>query len=162
MHRSATTKPRLFVTFAAGDIPLVRPLTSSLQAAGGLVLDDGVCSSPLVSPRGAIIRSSLLARLRHCSGALCLYGPSTLDDDWVVWALTAAHELRLPLLGAAIPGQAADESARLLAGVGVELVPLRSDVIAERTCSLVTERRQTPVSGPSIAETLHFMRHPLR
>ncbi len=162
MRQSAASQPRVFLTFAAGDAHLVRPLTTSLQIAGGLALDEGVPSSPFAGVRGEIIRESLLARLRRCTSALCLYRPGTLEDDWVAWALTAAHALQLPLLGARLPGEAASESERLLAGIGVELIALRGDAIAGRLRSFTAERRRPTVNAASIADTLQLMRHPLR
>ena len=162
MRRSAASQPRVFLTFAAGDVPLVRPITAELQAGGGLVLDEGFFSGPFASPRGEIIRASMLARLRRCSGALCLFRPGTLDDDWVLWTLTAAQGLKLPLLGAALPGASASESERLLTRIGVEMVSLQGDAIATRASALAHARERTVVDAASIAETLHLMRRPLR
>ena len=162
MRLSAASQPRVFLTFAAGDVPLVRPISANLQAGGSLALDEGFSSGPFAGARGEIIRASLLARLRRCSGALCLFRPGTLDDDWVLWTLTAAQDLKLPLLGAALPGAPASESERLLTGIGVEMVALRSDAIAMRARAFTHARHRKMVDAASIAETLHLMRRPLR
>ena len=95
----------MFLTFAASDLALARPVTARLVVGGGISLDQALSSEPFASERGDFIRASLLARLRRCTSALCLYGARTADDLWVRWALETAAELRLPLLGAALPGE---------------------------------------------------------
>ena len=93
---------------------------------------------------------------------LCLYGARTLEDDWVRWALQTAAELRLPLLGASLPGVIAPDSEWGLSRLGVEIVPLDREAILARTSSAASNRPERTLSAASIAETLHFMRHPLR
>jgi hypothetical protein len=152
----------VFLTFASGDLALVRPVTARLYAAGGVTLDQALTSEPFSGARGEIVRASLLARLRHCTSALCLYGARTLEDDWVRWALQAAAELDLPLLGAALPGEAAQDTERVLTGLGAELVPLDRDDIVARAHAAGARRPARGIDAASIAETLHLMRHPLR
>ena len=118
--RNDATRQRVFLTFAAGDLALARPVTARLVAGGGIALDQALTSEPFASDRGDIVRASLLTRLRHCTSALCLYGARTADDDWVRWALEAAAELKLPLLGAALPGEAAWDTERYLTRLGAE------------------------------------------
>ena len=112
--------------------PLARPVTARLLAGGGISLDQALTSEPFASERGDFIRASLLTRLRHCTSALCLYGARTADDDWVRWALETAAELKLPLLGAALPGEDAWDAERFLTRLGAELVPLNRDAIVTR------------------------------
>ena len=162
MRTQTTTRQRVFLTFAAGDLQRVRPITARLRADGALALDHGLSSEPFATQRGEIVRASLLARLRRCEGALCLYGARTLDDPWVRWALEAAAELRLPLLGAALPGEATCESERFLTGLGAELVPLSCDAIATTARTLAVRPRVTPIDAAAIAETLYLMRHQVR
>ncbi len=157
-----TSRQRVFLTFAAGDLAEARPVTAALVAGGGLVLDQALTSEPFLGVRGDIIRASLLARLRHCTSALCLYGARTLEDDWVRWGLQTAAELRLPLLGASLPGVAAPDSERSLSRLGVEIVPLDREAILARASSAASHRPGRTLDAASIAETLHFMRHPLR
>jgi hypothetical protein len=157
-----TSRQRVFLTFAAGDLSRVRPLTARLQAGGGIVLDEGLSSEPFATTRGDIVRRSLTARLRRCGSALCLYGAATLDDDWVRWALASALDLRIPLLGAPLPGAATSESERLLTDLGVELVHLSGREIAARTEAFAGERRRAAIDAASLAEALYLMRHPLR
>ena len=155
-------RQRVFLTFASGDLALVRPVAARLYAAGGVALDQALTSEPFSGARGQIVRASLLARLRHCTSALCLYGARTMDDDWVRWALQAAAELKLPLLGAALPGEAVQEPERLLTALGAELVTLDRDDILARAHAAGARRSPRVLDAASIAETLHLMRHPLR
>jgi hypothetical protein len=157
-----TTRQRVFLTFAAGDLAQARPVAARLLAGGGIALDQAFTSEPFAGERGDIIRASLLARLRHSASAFCLYGARTTDDDWVRWALETAAELRLPLLGAALPGEVSRDSERYLARLGVELVPLVRDEIVARTRSLATRRAPRSLDAASLVETLHLMRHPVR
>jgi hypothetical protein len=160
--RAQTSRQRVFLTFAADDLACARPATAQLVSGGGISLDQALTSEPFASMRGDIIRASLLARLRHCASALCLYGARTTDDDWVRWALEAAAELRLPLLGAALPGERAWEAELYLTRLGAELVPLNRDAILTRTRTYSSRRLAPAIDAASIAETLHLMRHPLR
>ena len=160
--RAETTRQRVFLTFATGDLAQARPVAAHLLAGGGICLDHALTSEPFESMRGDIIRASLLARLHHCTSALCLYGARTADDVWVRWALEAAAGLRLPLLGAPLPGEDAWDAERFLTRLGAELVPLNRDVIVTRTRAASTRRVSRALDAASVAETLHLMRHPLR
>jgi hypothetical protein len=160
--RTDTTRQRVFLTFASGDLAQARPVAAGLLASGGISLDQALTSEPFASARGDIIRASLLTRLSHCASALCLYGARTTDDAWVRWALETAVELRLPTLGAALPGAAAGDSEHFLTRLGVELVPLNRDAIVTRTSAFSVSSPARGIDAASIAETLHLMRHPLR
>ena len=160
--RAENRRQRVFLTFASSDLALARPVTARLYAAGGVALDQALTSEPFSSARGEIVRASLLARLRHCTSALCLYGARTLEDDWVRWALQSAAELKLPLLGAALPGEAVQEPERLLTALGAELVRLDRDDVVARARAAGARRPARSIDATSIAETLHLMRHPLR
>ena len=157
-----TTRQRVFLTFAAGDLTQARPVAARLLAGGGIALDQAFTSEPFSGHRGDIIRASLLARLRHSASALCLYGAKTTDDDWVRWALETAADLRLPLLGVALPGEVSGESERYLTRIGAELVPLVRDDIVARTRSFAARRGTRAIDATSIVETLQLMRHPVR
>ena len=157
--RTDPTRQRVFLTFAVGDLAQARPVTAGLVAGGGITLDQALSSEPCGSSRGDIVRISLLTRLRHCTSALCLYGARTAEDDWVRWALETAAELKLPLLGAALPGERAPDTERYLSQLGVELVPLSRDAIVARTRSFAPMHRRPAIDAASLAETLHLMRH---
>ena len=160
--RTDATRERVFLTFAARDLALARPVTARLVAGGGIALDQALTFEPFASDRGEIVRASLLTRLRHCASALCLYGARTADDDWVRWALETAAELKLPLLGAALSEEAAWDTERYLSRLGAEILPLSRDAIVARTRSLPSRRRGPAIDAASLAETLYLMRHPLR
>jgi hypothetical protein len=154
-------RQRVFLTFGAGDLAQARPVTARLVTGGGMILDQAYTSEPFVGAPGEFIRASLLTRLRHCAAALCLYGPRTTDDDWVRWALEAAAELELPVLGAALPGADGRESEHFLTRLGAEIVTLDGDVIAARTRSLAP-RFAGALDAASLIETLQLMRHSIR
>ena len=160
--RADMDRQRVFLTFATGDLAQARPVAARLISGGGISLDHALTGEPFASVRGDFIRASLLNRLRHCTSALCLYGPRTADDAWVRWALETAAELRLPLLGAALPGEDAWDAERYLTRLGAELVPLNRDAILTRTRAAATGRASRAIDAASIAETIHLMRHPLR
>ena len=153
------TRQRVFLTFAADDLPLARPVTARLRAAGTVVFDQALTGGPFVSARGEIIRASLLARLRRCTSALCLYGARTHEDDWVRWALASATELELPLFGAALTPHHARDAERLLVRLGAELLPLDSAHIVACAEAAGPARDPRPVDVTTIAEALHLMRH---
>jgi hypothetical protein len=157
--RTDTTRQRVFLTFAACDLTQARPVTARLVAGGGIALDQALSSEPFASDRGEIVRASLLTRLRHCASALCLYGARTAEDDWVRWALETAARLKLPLLGAALPGESARDTECYLSTLGAELVPLSRDAILARTKSFPPRHRRPALDVASLAETLHLMRH---
>jgi hypothetical protein len=157
-----STAQRVFLTFAAGDLALARPVTARLVAGGGLSLDQALTSEPFEGERGDFIRASLLTRLRHCTSALCLYGARVADDDWVRWALEVAAELRLPLLGAALPGEQTWESEHYLTRLGAHIVPLDRDLIVAKARSVARRPAARALDAASIVETLQLMRHPLR
>jgi hypothetical protein len=156
------TPQRVFLTFAGGDLALVRSVTGGLAAGRAITFDQALTSEPFDGVRGDIIRASLLIRLRHCAAALCLYGPNTADDLWVRWALEVAAGLRLPLLGAALPGGASTDAERLLTRLGAEIVPLERDHVVSATRSLALRQDRPALDAMSFAETLQLMRHPLR
>ena len=78
------------------------------------------------------------------------------------WALEAAAELKLPLLGAALPGEDAKDAERLLTRLGAEIVPLNGEAIVARARAASTFPAARAIDAAAIAETLHLMRHPLR
>lgn len=152
---------RVFLTFAASDLAQARPVTARLVTSGGMILDQAYTTEPFIGVRGDFIRASLLARLRHCAAALCLYGARTTDDDWVRWALATTAELQLPMLGAALPGADARESERFLTRMGAEIVTLEDDAISTRT-RLRSPRYTGALDTETLIETLRFMHHSVR
>jgi hypothetical protein len=162
VRESIEARPKLFLTFAGGDLALVRPLAAQLRIAGGLVVDYAVPSEPFAAQRSDLIRASLALRLKRCAATVCLFGAETLEDDWVRWTLATARQLRRPLLGAPFAGAASAEIADLLASIGAEIVPLRGEAIAQRLAHRPIQPRSEPLTADSLAGALRLMKHPLR
>jgi hypothetical protein len=162
VRESIQVRPKLFLTFAGGDLALVRPLAAQLQLAGGVTLDYAVPCEPFAAQRSDLIRASLALRLKRCAATFCLYGADTLEDDWVRWTLAATRQLRHPLLGAPFAGATAHDVAELLASIGAEIVPLRSEAIAQRLARRPAYPRTEPLTADSLTGALRLMKHPLR
>jgi hypothetical protein len=162
VRESIQVRPKLFLTFAGGDLALVRPLAAQLRLAGGVTLDYAVPHEPFAAQRSDLIRASLALRLKRCAATFCLYGADTLEDDWVRWTLAAARQLRHPLLSAPFAGAGANDVAELLASIGAEIVPLRGEAIAQRLARRPAYPRTEPLTADSLTGALRLMRHPLR
>ena len=163
MHESIQGRPKLFLTFAGVDLALARPVAAQLRGAGGgLTLDWAVSSEPFATQRSDLIRASLAQRLKRCVATVCLFSAETLEDDWVRWTLATAQQLRHPLLGAPFAGAASGDGAELLASIGVEIVPLRGEAIAQRLARRPVLPRAEPLTADDLAGALRLMRHPLR
>ena len=164
MGTSRDERPKLFLTFSEGDLPVVRPVAASLRlSGGGLALDYAVLREPFAAERSDLIRASLALRLKHSAAAVCLIGAGTAADEWVRWTLAAASELRLPLFGASLAGPPPADALALLAGLGAEIVPLDGAVIARRiTGEVPRSGAQARAHEHPLSFAVRFMRHPLR
>ena len=163
MIEPSQERPKLFLTFAGGDLERVRPVAARLRAAGdGLAIDYAIPSESFAAQRSELIRASLLLRLRRCAAAVCLVGADTAADDWVRWTLNAAREQGLPLFGAPLAEAPSPESLELLADLGATLVPLRGEAIVRHLRGAVEE---TPAPRRAVerplALALRLMLHPL-
>ncbi len=156
---SARDRPRLFLTFAESDLGLVRPVAAQLRQRGCVAVDYAVPAEPFAAQRSYLIRASLALRIQRCCAAVYLFGSQALSDEWVRWTLGAARELSLPLLGAPLTGSSSDETVDLLSGLGVEVVPLSTDSIAERFLPWVWHTEGSRANPVTLA--LHMMRHSL-
>ena len=163
MRESMQVRPRLFLTFAGADLETVRPVAAQLRRAdGGFALDYAVPSEPFAAQRSDLIRASLALRLKRCAATVCLFGAGTLEDDWVRWTLATAQTIRHPLLGAPFTGVTSNEVADLLASIGAEIIPLRSEAIAQRLARRPLLPPTEPLTVDTLAGALSLMRHPLR
>jgi len=164
MGVSTRERPRLFLTFCEGDLPVVRPIAADLRlSGGGLALDYAVVRDPFVTERADLIRASLTLRLKRSAAAVCLIGAGTAADEWVRWTLSAARELQLPLFGASLAGAPPTDAVDLLAGLGAEIVPLDGDFIAHKlTGDLPQYYSRTRAHEHPLAFAVRFMRLPLR
>jgi hypothetical protein len=141
VREAIQARPKLFLTFAGGDLALVRPLAAQLRSsAGGLVLDYAVPREPFAAQRSDLIRASLALRLKRCAATVCLFGAETLEDDWVRWTLAAAQQLRHPLLAAPFAGASSGDVADLLASIGAEIMPLRGEAWRAARCTCAASR----------------------
>ena len=164
MRASDRDRPRLFLTFSEGDLPIVRPVAAGLRlSGGGLSLDYAVLRDPFATERADLIRASLALRLKRSAAAVCLIGAGTAADEWVRWTLAAASELRLPLFGASLAGPPPADALALLAGLGAEIVPLDGAVIAHRLTGEVPRNAVRARSHEHpLSFAVRFMRLPLR
>jgi len=163
VRESIQARPRLFLTFAGGDLAVARPVTAQLRHdGGGFTLDYAVPSEPFSAQRSDLIRASLVLRLKRCVATMCLFGAGTLEDDWVRWTLAAAKQLRRPLLGAPFAGASSDDVADRLTSIGAEIVPLRGEAIAQRLAHRPASPVCEPLTADALAATMRLMKHPLR
>lgn len=160
MSRHGHDHQTLFLAFAAGDAGAASGIAAELRRVPGVNLDYGVCGEPFDDQGAEIIRASLLRRLRHCCAALCLLGDHALNDDWVLWTLETAHQLKLPTLGAALSSTALSQAHVLLDLAGAEIVPLEVAAIVDRLPQLRLPRDVREES--TTLSLLRFMKHPLR
>jgi hypothetical protein len=159
VSESVREKPRLFLTFAEADLGDVRPVAAQLRRHGRVALDYAVPAEPFTAQRSYLIRASLAVRIQRCCGALCLIGAETHTNDWVRWTLRAAREMTLPLIGAVLDETAPDEAVDLLAGLGVEIVPLSTEAVVQKFVPPPTHQEREHQSPLALA--LRLMRHPL-
>jgi hypothetical protein len=153
-------RPRLFLTCAEADLSRVRPVAARLTHIADLTIDFGVTSQRLATRPCDILRTSLALRLNRCSAALCLFTPQTLADLWVRWSLHAAGELGIPLLGAPLDGDAAEEDCSdLLEGFGVRVLPLRPEVIAHHIPGVPAPRTRDRDTVGGLLLALQAMRN---
>jgi hypothetical protein len=163
VRESVQARPRLFLTFAASDLALARPVTAQLRTAcSSLALDYAVPSEPFAAQRSDLIRASLALRLRRSAATVCLFGAGTLEDAWVRWTLAAARQLCHPLLGAPLSDDGSGAVAELLSSLGAEIVPLRGEAIARRLDRRPLLPRSEPLTADVLAGTLRLMRHAQR
>jgi len=157
-----TKRSRLLFTFAEGDLAVARPFAERLRATDeALTVDFSLTSEPFATQRADYIRASLEVRIRHALATVCLFGPDTFADDWVLWTLETAHGRGRPIVAAPLVAPS-PQAVDLFSALGAAIVPLRAESFA-RHVAAIEEGRARPAS---VAETealaLHAMRHPVR
>ncbi len=160
MPAQGTKGSRLLFTFSGDDLAIVRPFAEQLRAAGDdLSVDFSYTSEPFATQRSDYIRASLAVRIRNCRATVCLFGPQTFADDWVLWILETAHRYGRPIVATPLSTPALPEAVDLFTSLQAAIVPPRAELLARHTAAL-TERREGP---PAVAEaaimTLRAMRH---
>ena len=154
---------RLLFTFVASDLPLVRPFAESLRMSGSaLTVDFSLTSEPFAAQRADYIRASLAVRIKRSLATICLFGPETFADDWVLWTLEQAHHHGRPIVGTPLTTSPAPEALDLLSALGATLLPPRAEVFTMRLAALPTERRPRPSDADLAVLTLRSMRHDAR
>lgn len=159
MSDATRALPRVFLTFAGDDLPQVRPLAASLRSA--VALDYAVPGEPFAAQRSDLIRASLALRLGRCAATLCLYGPGTLDDEWVRWTIATARDLESPLAGAPLEQPGPADVTGLLLELGAQIVPPCAEAVAGLVRSEPAPRLHEPVTVESLALTLSLIRQPV-
>ncbi len=153
---------RLLFTFAPGDLAVVRPFAERLRAADDAVaVDFSLTSEPFATQRADYIRASLEVRIRRALATVCLFGPRTFADDWVLWTLETAHAGGRPIVAAPLVAPA-PQAVDLFSALGAAIVPLRAESFV-RHVAAIEEGRTRPASVAEAAElALRAMRHPVR
>jgi len=156
-------RSRLLFTFAGGDLALVRPFAEQLRMSGGaLSVDFSLSSEPFATQRSDYIRASLAVRIRRSLATICLYGPDTFADDWVLWALEASHRYGRPLVGVPLAACPMPEAVDLLTSLGAAIVPPRAELFTRHLAHIEEQRDGSPFVAETAVLTLRAMRHSLR
>lgn len=157
-----TKHARLLFTFAPGDLAVVRPFAERLRAtADAVAVDLSLTSEPFATQRADYIRASLEVRIRRALATVCLFGPSTFADDWVLWTLETAHADGRPIVAAPLVAPS-PRAVDLFSALGATVVPLRTESFT-RHVAAIEEGRTQPASVAEVAVlALHAMRHPVR
>ena len=69
------------------------------MSGDALSIDFSLTSEPFSTQRADYIRASLAVRVRRSLATVCLYGPGTFADDWVLWTLETAYREGRPIVG---------------------------------------------------------------
>src|SRR5262245_45576003 len=91
---------RVFLSFVQEDLNLVNLFRAQAKnSSSELEFADYSIKEPFDSGRADYIGRGILAQLRLASVAICLYGPTTYQSNWVNWELQQALRLGKPLMG---------------------------------------------------------------
>lgn len=163
MPTQASQSSRLLFTFAESDLVLVRPFAERLRMSGSaLSVDFSVTSEPFAAQRSGYIRASLAVRIRRSLATVCLFGPDTFADDWVLWTLEAAHSLGRPIVAAPLTVAPSSQAIDLFTSLGAAIVPARAELFARHLARIAEERDGPPLAAQEALLTLRAMGHSLR
>jgi hypothetical protein len=152
----------LLFTFAAGDLAVARPFAERLKASSGvLAVDLSLTSELFATQRADYIRASLDVRIRRATATVCLFGPQTLADDWVLWTLETAHLRGRPIVAAPLVAPT-PEAIDLFSALGAAIVPLRAESFARHLAAIEEGRARPSSVAESAMLALRAMRHPVR
>ena len=98
-------KKRVFLSFAAEDLPQVRGLRL-LKDNPNFELDfyDESVREPVDSRNADYIKRVIRDRIRRCSVTACLIGETTHQSKWVEWELETSDEERNKIIVMALKG----------------------------------------------------------
>ena len=157
MPPQQTKRSRLLFTFAEGDLGVARPFAERLRAADdALVVDFSLTSEPFATQRADYIRASLEVRIRRALATVCLFGPDTFADDWVLWLLETTHDHGRAIV--APSPQAVD----LFSALRATIVPLRAESFVRHVAAIEEGRVRPAAVGETATLVLRAMRHPVR
>ena len=156
-------RSRLLFTFAEGDLAVVRPFAERLRMSGdALSIDFSLTSEPFSAQRADYIRASLAVRVRRSLATVCLYGPQTFADDWVLWTLETAYREGRPIVGTPLTVAPLPDALDLFAALGAAVVPPKPELFKRHLASIDEQREPSSAVAEAAALTLHAMHHPLR
>lgn len=163
MPAGENQRSRLLFTFAESDLALVRPFAERLRMSGSaLTVDFSLTSEPFAAQRSGYIRASLAVRIRHSLATVCLFGPDTFADDWVLWTLEAAHSFGRPIVAAPLTAAPSWQAIDLFTSLGAAIVPPKAELFARYLARIDEERGGPPSAAEEALLTLRAMAHALR
>ena len=162
MPRHTPRHARLLFTFAPGDLAVVRPFAERLKATDGTVaVDFSLTSEPFATQRAEYVRASLEVRIRRALATVCLFGPHTFGEDWVLWALETAHAGGRPIVAAPLVTPS-PRAVDLFSTLGAAIVPLRAESLARHVATLEEGRTRPTAVAEAAVLAPRAMRHPVR
>lgn len=132
------------------------------MSGDALSIDFSLTSEPFSAQRADYIRDSLAIRIRRSLATVCLYGPGTFADDWVLWTLETAYRERRPIVGTPLSLSPLPDALDLFASLGAAVVPPKPELFKRHVASIDELREPPSAVAEAAALTLHAMRHPLR
>ncbi len=155
-------RSRLLFTFADGDLAVARPFAERLRATEeALAVDFSLSSEPFATQRADYVRASLEVRIRRALATVCLFGPGTFADDWVLWTLETAHGYGRAIVAAPIVAPS-PQAVDLFSALGAAIVPMRAESFVRHVAAIEEGRVRPAAVGETATLVLRAMRHPVR
>ena len=159
----SSQRSRLLFTFAEGDFAVVRPIAEQLRRENSdLFVDFSTTSEPFLAPQSEYIRASIAVRVRRSLATVCLFGPDTFADDWVLWTLEAAHSFARPIVGCPITASPDPDAQDLFLSLGAALVAPRPELLDRYLAGIDAERDGRPAVDEEAAVSLRPTSFPVR
>lgn len=132
------------------------------MSGDALSVDFSLTSEPFSTQRADYIRASLAVRVRRSLATVCLYGPRTFADDWVLWTLETAYREGRPIVGTPLTATPLPDALDLFAALGAAVVPPKPELLTRHVASIDERREPAAAVAEAAALTLFAMRHPVR